>query len=827
MSTVFTIGGLGGEAIDYGTAGHELDYMLKGQITKGNTVVPIYWPSLNLDSLLIGLGPTVIPDSWLSSINTGRDSLDTQLHATSGPKVVFAHSAGAVIACRWLHDYGPTSTIPPTDLSFVLIGNSVRRYGGPFYNDDYGAPVDTRYPVRDIRQMYDGFCDFPNVPSSANYLLAVTNAVIGSVPFHLDYTNVDAYDPNNPTFVEGNITYVLSPTRPWWQNDYTLNLIETAYDRPETNPTPTFLPPIAPPSTSPLKVRYPVNPITPVGAAELLSGKKPKMTYRAFDDSTVFELMGPLSYADPMTPESIRVKDLKGLIPPWSNITQKGATQDGSTYITSLYDESEVDMTVVARGRMGEYTRKLIRTWIDSWDPKKPGELSWWTHEQGRWWAPVRWGKQPLDKLMGGNWTRQQFGWVMKIYDAFWRSYDCVDEFSFLYSDENDDFSYTTTSGLGAGWTVAYQAGSGAGTGSVYVDSSEVVPSNLSPDQTMVARRDTFTVGGDNGVASITFGNVPEWSFPAAAENDIWARMPASGTPGTDGVRLRIAAFEVTLSYFVGGVETILRTQPLLTPPQVGEKWTLIFGTSDDAPRTFKVQRKVVPGNPAVGGIFTGNGSDVMTVVENGTGSPVGAGYRKTGFGMHAGDLIFWLLDALPGSVLAFNAGTNSTAEQDGVLTRYNVGDQPAWDRLTFFGPGLLKVGNGPGSSEMVEYGPLLDGQVVQIRTDPRKTSVVDLTSTPTTPQQSTQLDAALADILSWATGNNQTMLLNELRSIFGIAAPQGNLYALLKGRWSNPIPEKSPGDIAKPYQVKVSIEGGNANSRVIAALTPLRRYPS
>jgi hypothetical protein len=56
--------------------------------------------------------------------------------------------------------------------------------------------------------------------------------------------------------------------------------------------------------------------------------------------------------------------------------------------------------------------------------------------------------------------------------------------------------------------------------------------------------------------------------------------------------------------------------------------------------------------------------------------------------------------------------------------------------------------------------------------------------------------------------------------------APQGNLYSLLNGRFSEPIPPKSPGNPAEEYFIKVEIEGGNADSQIIASGIPLRRNP-
>jgi hypothetical protein len=114
----------------------------------------------------------------------------------------------------------------------------------------------------------------------------------------------------------------------------------------------------------------------------------------------------------------------------------------------------------------------------------------------------------------------------------------------------------------------------------------------------------------------------------------------------------------------------------------------------------------------------------------------------------------------------------------------------------------------------------------MHVRTDPRRRGVVDMTSTPPTPQHLNLFQRALRDFLSFATGNNATPLALELESWFGILPPQGNPYALLRGRWSVPIPAKPSGSAAPAYHVKVQIDDGNADSKIIVAGTPMRRMP-
>lgn len=565
--------------------------------------------------------------------------------------------------------------------------------------------------------------------------------------------------------------------------------------------------------------RYPTNPITPHGSYWLLSGKKPMMTYLSYDGTSVFHLMGGMAIPDPAnTPESIRIMEMSGLIPPWTPIEQKGATQDGVSFIDALYDAIDGDMIVEARGKTPARTAALLRDWIAAWDAKQPGELAFFDQHAGRWWAPVRWTRNPVDKLMGKKFTRQTFTWPFKSHDAFWRSYDNVDEFRFAYADAEGDFTDLTD------WTLAY-SGPGNGTLISAPQRSGLLATILGPgvsqatwqvgnnDQgrTVVARRTGFTTATDHQVAFMTLGSFPQWGFFDEAYNDLWVRLNNTGTPGTSGVRIRVQQHNVEVSYFVGGVEHEIRNRPLLIPALPNETWGIVAGIGDDD-RTFKILR----GNKGL--------SEVMTVKESGTGSPLGASNRGMGFGMESGTGLSRELQ--PASVRGFRGGDNATETQSGMLRRINMGDQPMWDRYTLHGPGTFFIGSGPGSTDMVKYGPLERGQVVQLRTDPRKRGVVDLTSVQPSPQQLNWWQKALNDFLSFAAGNNASPLEEEIKSLFGIRPPQGNMYSLLSGRFARPIPPKPAAGPAKAYNVLVEVVGGDADTRIVAAGTPLRRWP-
>jgi hypothetical protein len=567
-----------------------------------------------------------------------------------------------------------------------------------------------------------------------------------------------------------------------------------------------------------IKRRIPANEITPHGAYYLLNGKKPNMTYRSYDDTSVYHLMGGMSIPDQHTaPESIRLKSLSGLIAPWAQIEQKGATQDGTTFIDALYDPIDADMTVIATGRTPESTSQLIRDWIAAWDAKEPGELSFFDHGSGRWWAPVRWTRNPVDKLRGGNFTVQEFTWPFKAEDAFWRTYDHTDEFRFSYGQLYEEFANLNN------WTIAY-SGSGTGTVTASPQFTGVLAAAFGSGdsyagwrlggsrqgRTAVLRRTGFSTATDNQIAFMKFGSFPSWTVFDESYNDIWLRMSTGGTPGLNGIRLRIQRFNLEVAYFVNGVKTTLRNRTIVTPIP-GETWSFMAGVDGNS-RTYRVFR-------GVNGLIP-----VVTIKESGTGSLLGSSYRGMGFGMESGTGAAFELP--PGSVLSFSGGDNATQTQSGTLRRVNVGDQPMWDRYTLYGPGTFRIGSGPGSTDMVEYGPLLPNQIVQIRADPRKRGVVDLTVVPPSPQELKFWQQAMKDFVSFASGNNASPLAEELLSRFGVKPPQGNMYSLLSGRFAEPIPPKPVAGTVQEHKVLVEIVDGNADSKIVAAGTPLRRWP-
>lgn len=215
-----------------------------------------------------------------SSIPTGAANLNAAINASTGPVIVFAYSEGAQVAGKWMTQYGSGPNSPdPSKVSFVLIGNPNRAYGGIDYKLaqalHISTPADTKYQVTDVARQYDFWAD---TPSSLKNPMVLMNAIAGSMFIHTDYTKVSLTNPNNVSWKEGNITYMDVPTDilPMYQplvsfgqtakalqlTAQNRSTIETGYNRPVAipvvkSPTPSALAA----DTTTVK---PVSPVSPV-----------------------------------------------------------------------------------------------------------------------------------------------------------------------------------------------------------------------------------------------------------------------------------------------------------------------------------------------------------------------------------------------------------------------------------------------------------------------------------------------------------------------------------------------------------------------------------
>jgi hypothetical protein len=551
--------------------------------------------------------------------------------------------------------------------------------------------------------------------------------------------------------------------------------------------------------------RYPAGPITPHGAYHILEDRVPQVALRSYDDSIVFNLMGGLAIADPMAPEAAVLKDFKKFISQWKTIDQKGASEDGVSFVDALYDPMEPKLALRLVGRDPAHLRTVLRDLVASMDAKQQSELSVFTHYLGRWWVPIRWFRTPEDSMGKIPVGTQDLDLDVRADSGFWQSYPHVDQFRFGYAIVSDGFDFVTAPGDPiTGWTLVY---AGGGSGVLYTDGDQAV-SSFTGARSVVAQRTTFTAISDNTVIDIELGGNAQPNWPVDTFIDVWARMNNSGTAGADGIRWRMGQSTIRLSSFVGGSETVIREFDYIQgrPTETFRFITGMGGTGGDA-RVYKVLR---------------NNALLQTITESGTASLADSSHRKVGFGeaTTSGTV-------RPLGIRSWSAGDNSTVQQEGFVQRINVGDQPMWDRFTCFGPGTFFFANGPDSTQYVKFGPLLTNQIMQVRTDPRKRGVIDMTAIPPTQAEADMFATAKNDFFSFLFSANAVQTSpSATESLFGIVPPQGNPYALLDGRFSTPIPPRSPGNPVTPYHYKVKISGGNADSQIIVAGTPLRRLP-
>lgn len=213
--TVLTI-----EPLDYNAFGNTMVHQFGGSVTSGKNVIQVKYPA----SLAA------------HSIERGVTALNELLHSTPGEVLVFAHSQGAQVVSRWLRGHAATGDAPdPYRISFLLIGNLLRKYGGNGVGTKevdgliaLPTPNDTRYRVVDVKLQYDGWADKPTKPR----LWANLNALKGKFAIHsLGYRKANLNDPGRKQYQENSTLYVMLPHAPAVRCPQ--RWIERAYSRPE------------------------------------------------------------------------------------------------------------------------------------------------------------------------------------------------------------------------------------------------------------------------------------------------------------------------------------------------------------------------------------------------------------------------------------------------------------------------------------------------------------------------------------------------------------------------------------------------------------------
>jgi hypothetical protein len=221
VRTVLTI-----EPLDYNVMGNTMVHNFGGAVCEGRLVAPVDYPA--------SLDP--------HSIDTGVESLDRSLHSAPGRVLVFAHSQGAQVVSRWLRTHASDPDAPdPALVSFLLIGNPLRKYGGagvgqPEVDGHIGEPTpsDTRYRVFDVKLQYDGWADAPSLPgpvADANAKQDRFGLNFNKAIHAMGYRTANLDDPGRKTYTEGMTEYIMLPHDPLLP--VPREWIEGAYDRPE------------------------------------------------------------------------------------------------------------------------------------------------------------------------------------------------------------------------------------------------------------------------------------------------------------------------------------------------------------------------------------------------------------------------------------------------------------------------------------------------------------------------------------------------------------------------------------------------------------------
>jgi hypothetical protein len=218
MTTVLTVEPLAGNLV-----GGTMTKNFGGKVTTGNKVVAVKYPA----------------SMSATSIDEGVKALHAAITQTSGPVLVFAHSQGAQVVSRWLRR--KSFVFDPDQLSFLLIGNPLRKYGGyGVGRKEFGGqtglptPTDSPYRVTDVSLQYDGWSDAPALPGVWAKMNAQQDrfGINGARAIHaMGYRTANLDDPKRKRHREATTEYVLLPHKPLLP--FPQKWIEKSYLRPE------------------------------------------------------------------------------------------------------------------------------------------------------------------------------------------------------------------------------------------------------------------------------------------------------------------------------------------------------------------------------------------------------------------------------------------------------------------------------------------------------------------------------------------------------------------------------------------------------------------
>lgn len=554
---------------------------------------------------------------------------------------------------------------------------------------------------------------------------------------------------------------------------------------------------------------YPSGQVTRYGRQLLEEMVDPQITVVSPGGEHIFYLSGPLAPMPGCQTGVVLSKSIRGLHPLFNHLDYRGARQDGVSWADTVYDPAEIDLDLEFTGRTSSELRQVVRDWVSSWDPRRQCTLSWWTPEFGEWWCRPRLLKAPADALVRspGRHLRMPMSWAIRNDDAFWQSTDSISTYKLNPLVAVDNFNRTDhVSSLGSDWTVWYDTTPAHGAVGLKSGSAYWYPFGTGANRFVARHSSTSTT--DFQTITVDLGGFYEFPLPANAGIDILGRMNSAGTTY---VRCRVTSTSITISAIVGGDEEWSYTKALASALGWNEKITFMLGTSDGKPMQFRVLR---------------NGFEALTTTDPGF-SAIGSSNRRWGFGMK-------IVAASPTQKPLANitqwsaADTQQISDGNAFLSLTNRGTEKVYPKFVCYGPGLFHFGNGSGRiglSSVVQFGPLAPGQIAVLDSNPRKRGVIDIS--PATPGAAPSIQSGFMQSLwSLATSGNYQLLLSAFTSLFGVIPSQGPLYSKLYGRFSRPLDGHVDGTDLVTEKVYCAITGGNADSKIIGGITPLRRWP-
>jgi PE-PPE domain len=226
--------------------------LLPGAYSFGNTetlMKAFGGPRKLLNQLGDPTTPTITPVPYIDwdpifGYLNGAMMLDQAIHHAdrSANIVVFGHSYGAVSINQWLRQYGPTCSVLPAWMKFVLIGNSCRPGAKGATPNGLAAqfglfggvgPMSTKYTVYDCARQWDKWADYPNNYSSSQCSNAVNNCNSGDMypdNIHVSYEHINLTTPTATATVD-NVTFQFFKTDPVPLPHGNRTQIEQAYKR--------------------------------------------------------------------------------------------------------------------------------------------------------------------------------------------------------------------------------------------------------------------------------------------------------------------------------------------------------------------------------------------------------------------------------------------------------------------------------------------------------------------------------------------------------------------------------------------------------------------